>query len=576
MRATYKQKLFFYFVVIFALFTAGIIVFEQSRDRKFRTEALREKLDAYTMIIKNGVEKYPTPAEAIDSISALLPDNLRVTLIDRRGNVICDNAVGEANRLENHAERPEIIRAQKNGNGADIRFSTSNNIEYIYYARRFTGYFVRTAFPYDTQIQHFLQSDNRFFYFIIILFLIMLALISFVAGRFGKSIKQLNELALSAGNGNINTSIKFPDDELGEIGSKIKENYEQITLNRKKISLEREKLLQHVHISGEGLCFFSHDRTVEFYNGLFIQYLNFLTDESTSDPLTIFAEPKFKETAAFLSQPSSAQDNYFETLIRYQGRFFNIQVNLFEDRSFEIIINDITRQEKTRRLKQEMTGNIAHELRTPITSIRGYLELILSQSPDAETTKAFTEKAFNQTLVLSELIQDMSLISKIEETPRSFRLEAVNLHELLLSLRNDLEKDLHGKNIRMKSNISDDIIINGNQNLLYSVFRNLTDNVIRYAGENIEIHVYKYGEDNDFYYFTYADTGAGIPDEQHLNRLFERFYRVNEGRSRDTGGSGLGLSIVKNAILFHKGSIIVKNRAGGGLEFIFNLPKHKH
>lgn len=576
MRATYKQKLFFYFVVIFALFTAGIIVFEQSRDRKFRTEALREKLDAYTMIIKNGVEKYPTPAEAIDSISALLPDNLRVTLIDRRGNVICDNAVGEANRLENHAERPEIIRAQKNGNGADIRFSTSNNIEYIYYARRFTGYFVRTAFPYDTQIQHFLQSDNRFFYFIIILFLIMLALISFVAGRFGKSIKQLNELALSAGNGNINTSIKFPDDELGEIGSKIKENYEQITLNRKKISLEREKLLQHVHISGEGLCFFSHDRTVEFYNGLFIQYLNFLTDESTSDPLTIFAEPKFKETAAFLSQPSSAQDNYFETLIRYQGRFFNIQVNLFEDRSFEIIINDITRQEKTRRLKQEMTGNIAHELRTPITSIRGYLELILSQSPDAETTKAFTEKAFNQTLVLSELIQDMSLISKIEETPRSFRLEAVNLHELLLSLKNDLEKDLHGKNIRMKSNISDDIIINGNQNLLYSVFRNLTDNVIRYAGENIEIHVYKYGEDNDFYYFTYADTGAGIPDEQHLNRLFERFYRVNEGRSRDTGGSGLGLSIVKNAILFHKGSIIVKNRAGGGLEFIFNLPKHKH
>jgi signal transduction histidine kinase len=574
MKATYKQKLFFYFVVIFALFTAGIIVFEQSRDRKFRTEALQEKLDAYTFIIKNIIEKYPEPTVAIDSISTLLPYNLRITLISRQGNVIYDNAIEETSRLENHAERPEIIQAQRNGNGADIRFSISNNLEYIYYAKRFTDYFVRVAFPYDIRIQHFLRSDNRFLYFIIILFLIMLTLINFVAGRFGKSIKQLKELALSAGNGNINTSIKFPDDELGEIGSKIKENYEQITRNKKKISLEREKLLQHVHISGEGLCFFSHNRKVEFYNGLFIQYLNFLTDESTSNPLTIFAETKFKEIVAFLSQ-SLTQDNYFETLIQYQGRFFNIQVNLFEDQSFEIIINDITRQEKTRRLKQEMTGNIAHELRTPITSIRGYLELILSQSPDAKTTKAFTEKAFNQTLALSELIQDMSLISRIEETPRSFRLETVNLNELLQSLKNDLKKDLQSKNIQMRCDISDDIAINGNQNLLYSVFRNLTDNVIRYAGENIEIHIYKYGEDKDFYYFTYADTGVGIPDEQHLNRLFERFYRVNEGRTRDTGGSGLGLSIVKNAILFHKGNIIVKNRAGGGLKFIFNLPKYK-
>jgi signal transduction histidine kinase len=573
MKITYKQKLFFYFVVIFAVFTTGIIIFEKSRDRRLRTESLQEKLDAYIDIIKNSIDRHVEPAEAIDHTLTLLPHNLRITLIDRQGNVIYDNAIDKALRLENHAKRPEIILARKNGNGTDIRFSNSNNLEYIYYAKRFTGYYIRAAFPYDTRIRHFLKSDNRFLYFIVVLFLAMSALINYVAGRFGKSIKQLKEFALSAGNENANTAIRFPNDELGEIGSKIKENYEQISRNKKKISLEHEKLLQHVHISGEGLCFFSHDKRVKFFNGLFIRYLNFLTDESTSDPLTIFTESKFEEVATFLSQ-NPGQQNYFETLIGYQGRFFNIQVNLFEDRSFEIIINDTTRQEKTHRLKQEMTGNIAHELRTPITSIRGYLELILSQSPGAETTKAFTEKAYNQTLVLSELIRDMSLISKIEETPHSFRLEAVNLNELLRSLKNDLKKELEEKNIQMKCNISDEVVINGNRNLLYSVFRNLTDNAIRYAGENIDILVYKYSEDKGFYYFTYADTGVGIPDEQHLNRLFERFYRVNEGRTRDTGGSGLGLSIVKNAILFHKGSIVVKNRAGGGLKFIFNLPKY--
>ena len=125
----------------------------------------------------------------------------------------------------------------------------------------------------------------------------------------------------------------------------------------------------------------------------------------------------------------------------------------------------------------------------------------------------------------------------------------------------------------MKWIVSDDVIINGNRNLLNSVFRNLTDNVIRHAGNNVKILVKCYREDANFYHFSYSDTGIGIADEQHLNRLFERFYRINEGRTRDTGGSGLGLSIVKNAIFFHKGTIVAKNKAGGGLEFLFKLSK---
>jgi signal transduction histidine kinase len=101
----------------------------------------------------------------------------------------------------------------------------------------------------------------------------------------------------------------------------------------------------------------------------------------------------------------------------------------------------------------------------------------------------------------------------------------------------------------------------------------LTDNVILYAGYNVNIQIKKYNEDKSFYYFSYSDNGIGIQNEHHLNRLFERFYRIDEGRTRDAGGSGLGLSIVKNAIMFHKGSISAKNRTGGGLEFLFTLPK---
>ena len=132
---------------------------------------------------------------------------------------------------------------------------------------------------------------------------------------------------------------------------------------------------------------------------------------------------------------------------------------------------------------------------------------------------------------------------------------------------------LDAKHIDMLWSVPDGLKINGNSNLLYSIFSNLTDNAIKYAGDGISIKLNFINEDKNFYYFSFSDTGKGIEDEQHLPRLFERFYRISEGRTRETGGSGLGLSIVKNAVMFHKGVITAKNRKGGGLEFLFQLHK---
>jgi signal transduction histidine kinase len=227
----------------------------------------------------------------------------------------------------------------------------------------------------------------------------------------------------------------------------------------------------------------------------------------------------------------------------------------------------------TGRLKYELTGNITHELRTPVTGIRGCLETILDNPLDDEKKQYFIQTAYNQTLVLSELIQDMSLLTKIGDAPHSFRLESVSIYNLLSDLKKDLHSSLKEKSIKTEWNIGSNVIVHGNRNLIYAIFRNLIDNVIRYAGNNVTVKISKYNENQRFYYFMFSDNGVGIPDNRHLSRLFERFYRVNEGRTRDTGGSGLGLSIVKNAVLFHNGTIVVRNRTGGGLEFAFRLPK---
>jgi len=228
------------------------------------------------------------------------------------------------------------------------------------------------------------------------------------------------------------------------------------------------------------------------------------------------------------------------------------------------------KQFKDHKYRQEITGNIAHELRTPVTIIRGFLETVLEKQLEPEKEQYFITQAHNQTIVLSELIRDMSLITKMEEAPSTFQLSSVNINNLLKELKTDLQVSLHEKGIDMEWDVPESLVVYGNQNLLYSIFRNLADNVISYAGEKVNIQILGF-QDKQYCHFSFSDNGVGISDEKHLTRLFERFYRISEGRARESGGSGLGLSIVKNAVLFHKGSIRARNKENGGLEFLFSL-----
>jgi signal transduction histidine kinase len=559
--------LFVSFLFIFSLFTIAIIAFERTKEKKTKTDVLTERLDTYAELVNAVLLR----GYSLDSIEYVFPSNLRLTLINLNGNVLYDNVLEEALFIENRSDRPEIIRAKESRTGSDIRTSSSNSQEYIYYAKRFSTYYIRVALPYNVKVQDFLKPNNLFIYFIIGLFVITLMIIYYASSRFGNSIRKLNDFS-NAGQQAFLDGLQtdFPDDELGKIGNKIAENYRQLNESKNIITFEREKLLQHIHSSEEGICFFAADKSAEFYNGLFIHYLNIIVDEANSTPSVIFASADFKNVNRFLE---NLNQNYFETKIEKQAKIFSVHINLFENKSFEVVINNVTKKEKNRILKQEMTGNITHELRTPVAGIRGCLETVLDDKLDAKKKQYFIEKAYKQSLALSELIQDMSLLTKMEDARQSFRFESVNIQKMLEELKQEFDNILCEKNMNMEWQISDNLHVFGNYNLLHAIFRNLTDNAVRYAGNNTTIHIHLYNEDNDFYYFSYFDTGVGISEERHLNRLFERFYRISEGRTRETGGSGLGLSIVKNAILFHKGKIVAKNRVNGGLEFLFKLKK---
>ena len=275
MKLKYKQKLFLWFGIIFLLFTAGIATFEQSRSKHDKREALEEKLDAYTSVIHKTVEL----GNPLDSLLQLLPSNIRITLIDAKGIVFYDNIFREIEKLENHSDRQEILAAKKTGKGSFVRTSASNGIEYLYYATSFEKYYVRVALPYDIQVKHFLRANNGYIYFIILLFFVGLLFISIASNVFGESIKRLRDFSVAAQENRLDdTNVVFPDDELGQIGERIVDGYRELESIKQKIAQEREKLLQHIHSSEEGVCFYTSQRKVEFYNGLFMQYINILLD----------------------------------------------------------------------------------------------------------------------------------------------------------------------------------------------------------------------------------------------------------------------------------------------------------
>ena len=225
------------------------------------------------------------------------------------------------------------------------------------------------------------------------------------------------------------------------------------------------------------------------------------------------------------------------------------------------------------RLKRQLTQNIAHELKTPVSSIQGYLETIISNPDmDEKQRNQFMERCYLQSNRLASLLRDISLLTRMDEASQSITMEEVDLCQIVSSVHADVALQLKERNMTFLQLLHPPMKVQGNTSMLYSVFRNLTDNAIAYAGPNVTITIKCVMETPEYYRFNFADNGIGVAPE-HLDHLFERFYRVDKGRSRKLGGTGLGLAIVKNAVILHGGTIFARIAPTGGLEFIFTISK---
>ena len=235
-------------------------------------------------------------------------------------------------------------------------------------------------------------------------------------------------------------------------------------------------------------------------------------------------------------------------------------------------VNRYEAEQERNRLKRQLTNNINHELKTPVASIQVCLETLLSGiNLSEEKRQELIERCYANNDRLRRLLNDVSLITRMEDGSALIGKERVVINDIIDEVAKELEMLPEDERLLLHTDFSDEVIIDGNPSLIGSIFRNLTENAIAYSeGRNIYISLL---ENNDkLCRIRFEDDGKGV-EQKHLSHLFERFYRVDKGRSRQKGGTGLGLAIVKHAVQFHGGTITVTNRPNGGLRFEFTLSK---
>ena len=587
------RKTFGIVLVLLLLFVTFFVIFQHQRNRQARIEVLTTQLGdfndyIYYLDALSGTSFAHITPHADSLLSQIMKmqnkKGLRLTLISLDGTVIFDSDFPDCDSLSNHLSRNEVKKALREGKGTDIcRNSGTLGRPFFYsatYNKKFS-YIVRSSLPYNISLVQALSSDSHFLWYALALLVVMVVVLWRYVRRMDKTLEEREELRQ---NLQLMEQSEMKNRLTQNIAHELKtplssiEGYLETMLDHPEMdAAEREHFLRRCYAQSNRLSNLSRDISTLtadicrnsgtlgrpfFYSATYNKKFSYIVRSSL--PYNISLVQALSSDSHFLWYALALLVVMVVVLWRYVRRMDKT----LEER--EELRQNLQLMEQSE-MKNRLTQNIAHELKTPLSSIEGYLETMLDHPEmDAAEREHFLRRCYAQSNRLSNLSRDISTLTELSEGTAILQMEPVNMHDLARDVLEDVTPALKKAKMQAFNKIADDVVVNGDRSLLYSVMRNLTDNAIAYAGEGCSIEVSAVRADNHFYRFTFADNGVGVPSA-HLEHLFERFYRVDKGRSRKLGGTGLGLAIVKNAVLQHGGSIEIVNREGGGLQCTFFL-----
>lgn len=516
---------------------------------------LEDQLQKETAFVATAIEN-----EGISYFDNLSKDGDRVTLIDKDGTVLADSQV-DVSKLENHGDREEVKQAETEGRGQSVRYSSTMTEKTVYYAQKLdSGQILRISADQFTIVTILLGISQPIAIVVIAAIVLSLILSTNVAKHI---VEPINDLDLD--DPMENTVY----DELSPLLRKIAHQNSTIEEQLKEARQKQEEFRIITDNMSEGFIVIDNQMKILTYNAAALKLFG--------------AEQKTPENILALSRSKPFRDAIYKSLdgehsqaeMTTDERVYSIISNPVYDTEQEVIgavivVIDITEISRREQLRREFTSNVSHELKTPLTSISGFAEIMKSGGTDEATVVDFSRSIYDEAQRLISLVSDIIKLSELDDGTIEYEPETVDLYTLSLEIASRLSPQAQEKKIHFTVN-GEKAEITGVRKILDEIIFNLCDNAVKYnrSGGDVKVSV---KNSADTVTVTVSDTGIGIPTVQQ-NRVFERFYRVDKARSKSIGGTGLGLSIVKHGVMYHNAQISLESKENEGTTVVINFPK---
>lgn len=484
----------------------------------------------------------------------------RITWIDEAGNVLYDN-MADKTSMENHADREEYIEAVEDGFGKAERYSHTLSQKTVYYAVLLeNGSVVRvstTQFTIWTLLMNMLQP-------IMIVFVVAVILSAVLASKLAKKIvKPINNIDLE------NPSLENNYDELSDFIRKIRKQNEVIAYQMSELERKQKEFTAITENMAEGFVVIDKDTEILSFNKAAERLLGATVQGKIASIYTLNRSKEFREAVE-----NALCGNADNRILESKERHLQILTNPVWEKDkivgAVLIIMDVTENYEREKLRREFTSNVSHELKTPLTSIYGLSDLLRNDMVRSEDVTEFGRNIHDETGRLITLVNDILRISQLDEGVGLGEKESVDLYELTLNIFSRIKTVARNRNIALKVEGKHESIL-GYYGIVSEILYNLCDNAVKYNKENGKVYV-SIREEDDCIKWSVTDSGIGMKQAE-LERIFERFYRVDKSHSKKIGGTGLGLSIVKHGCACNNASISVTSVEGEGSCFTINFSK---
>lgn len=507
-----------------------------------------------------------------------LPDR-RLTVVAPDGEVRFDTHEDLA-LMENHGRRPEIVRL---GEVVERR-SPTLGIEMIYHAlpvdrggQRLA--IVRLALERAAVDRRIADLSSTVRWTVLLGGAIGLALAAAIASRIARPLTEMTSSVDTIGRGVGDRLPERGRDEIAQLGAAINRMADE--LEGRLARSERDQFEKDAILAGmtDGVVAVDGDQNVVLVNAAAREMLEATTEDPRGRPIwEVTRVPEVVETvgacladsrhvAAEVLLPADDASRVLQLLAaplatRSAGQWGCV-----------LVLHDLTELRRLEGIRRDFVANVSHELKTPLTSMRGYLETVLDD-PDmpADTRRSFLERAERMTQRLAAIVGDLLTLARVESEDGQARITLVDLSALARENADELSASAEARLVEIAVQAERPVVVEGDRQMLGTAVRNLLDNAIKYSPENGRVRVAT-GLADDAAWLSVADQGPGIPLSEH-ERVFERFYRVDKNRSRQLGGTGLGLSIVRNVMVAHGGQVTLDSEPGRGSEFRLTVPRH--